>query len=143
MRDAFIVSLNIFKNKNLGKAVESLAPGFLEFFADLHNVSETKLVPVFRSMMKVRLDQLKTIELDFNPGNIVYRQVPNGKVFALFAYITHAVMVDDEIIDDDSVSFVFKANERWYFVDLENPINIDAIKAIYPLFKDIDFNIQQ
>ncbi|UXN07586.1 hypothetical protein [Bartonella sp. HY761] len=86
MRDAFIVSSNIFKNKNLGKPLESLAPGFLKFFADLHNVSETKLAPVFRSMMKVGFVQLKTIELDFNPENIVDRQAPNGELFALFAY---------------------------------------------------------
>lgn len=62
--------------------------------------------------MKAGLDFIKTIELDFNPENTVYRQAPNGELFALLPHKAHAVMIDDETIDDNSVSFAFETNGR-------------------------------
>lgn len=128
-----------YQLKDVDKMFEALPPGFLAYFARLHNATESEVEPRFRALMQAGVEAIKSMKFDYDATKIEYHQTSKGDLYALVPFTSHVVNIDDEATNNKSVSFAFKVNNRWYFVDLENPINIDAIKSVYPQFKDANF----
>lgn len=142
LQDEFSHMMDPINEKDADKMMSAVPPGFLAFFAKQHNVDEKQLDVQFRQLMQSMADSIKSIEFNHDPALTEYEKTENGDLYALIPYKGHIVTTDDEKIDEDSLVFALNNNDKWYFIDLRNPINIEAVKNTYPQFKDARFTLK-
>ena len=142
LQDAFSHRMDPAIEKDVDKMMSELPPVFLAFFAKHHNVAEEKLKVDVRAFMQRMVDTTKSLDYNNDPALTEYEKTENGELYALIPYKGHILTTDGRNLDEDSVIFALKNNDKWYFADLGNPLNIEAIKNVYPQFKDARFTLK-
>lgn len=142
LQDEFSHRMDPVIQKDADKMVSAVPPGVLAFLAKYHNIDEEKFKVDVRAFMQRMANSTKSLDYNNDPALIEYEKAENGELYALIPYKGHILTTDGRNLDEDSVIFALKNNDKWYFADLGNPLSIEAIKNVYPQFKDARFTLK-
>lgn len=141
MQDAASHWFHAYELKDVNGILAAVPPGFLRYGAYKLKITPLQMEPRIRDAMKKKFADIESISIDVKAEDIVYRQAPNGELYALIPYNSHVVSTHNVVTDDKFVNLVFKVSGTWYCVDIGNPDAVDNLLTIYPYFKDADISL--
>ncbi|UXM96573.1 hypothetical protein N5853_13625 (plasmid) [Bartonella sp. HY329] len=138
----FTAYVEAVKSKNAVRVAAFLPPAILEYIAKRGGLDVVKFKADMIHWLYQEYNSFTSLNIEFQPENIRYRQAAGGDKYAIIPYVSHVKIETAETYDMEGSSIGLIIDGKSYFYSILTTDGINIVKTVFPQFKDMDISTE-